>query len=491
MQNEKVNTRYFVIIGALLIQLSLGAIYAWSVFTTPLTSAGWSKADTQIIFSIGLAVFALVMILSGRLIPKIGPLKLSLAGALALGLGYILAGVFYIEPNTINITTETLDKILPLLSSPSELANIKGLSHTAKIDRFMPLFVTTEGLEKIKPFLSIDIIKSIHIIKELVSRNLVLLIIFLGVVGGAGIGLTYVVPIAVGMRWYPDKKGMITGLSVAGFGFGALLWIKLAGNWGNLIQNNGLGVTFIIYGIVFLITIVIGSIWMVFPPDGWKPKNWKVDITNNNLISTNEVINLTSNQMLRTHQFYMIFFTFLFGASAGLMSIGLMKLFPREALVANGIDIISANAITGTAMGVFFALANGLGRIGWGFISDKIGRKLSLFIMTILQGLMMILFPYMAGTTELLYFASALIGFNYGGNFALFPAITSDIFGNKNIGSNYAWVFLSYGIGGIFGPVMGGILGDLNNFPLAFTISGILCVIAALTIAFVNKPKLT
>ncbi len=418
MSEQNVMNRSLVVIGALLIQLSLGAIYAWSVFTPSLVEAGWTKAQTQAVFSTGLAVFAIVMVVAGRMLPKVGPRKLTIAGGVALGLGYLLAG------------------LLP-------------------------------------------------------STNFWVLLIFIGVIGGAGIGLAYVVPIAVGMRWFPDKKGLITGLAVAGFGFGALLWVKLAGEWGHMIANMGLGATFAIYGVVFFIAVVVGGLWMAFPPEGWQPAGWKPAQTTKGGAPATGTIDFQSSNMLRTPQFYMIFVTFLFSASAGLMSIGLMKLFPSQALEANGISAIQASAICGTAMGVFFSLANGLGRIGWGMISDKLGRKTSIIIMTAVQGVMMIAFPFMAGTPALLYLAATLIGFNFGGNFALFPTITADTFGSKFVGQNYAWVFLSYGVGGIFGPIMGGKLGDMGNFPLAFTISGILCLVAAAIIASIRPPVKT
>jgi len=297
-----------------------------------------------------------------------------------------------------------------------------------------------------------------------------------------------VVPIAVGMRWFPDKKGLITGLAVAGFGFGATLWVKLAGNWGNLIASQGLSTTFVIYGIVFLICVIIGGIWMVFPPDGWKPQGWNPPEAKDS--ATKAVAEgFKSSEMLRTPQYYMILLTFVFGASAGLMSIGLMKLFPMTALMANGISEISASAIAGTAMAIFFALANGIGRIAWGAISDKLGRKLSIILMMATQGIIVIAFQKMAGTPAFLYLGATLIGFNFGGNFALFPTITADTFGTRYVGQNYGWVFLAYGIGGIFGPILGGKLGDMNNFPLAFTICGILCLIAAGIISMVKTPK--
>jgi OFA family oxalate/formate antiporter-like MFS transporter len=417
MSNGYIKNRWFVVLGAILIQLSLGAIYAWSVFTPKLVEADWTKAQTQAVFAAGLALFAIVMVIAGRLLPKWGPRKLAFSGGIVLGLGYLLAGLFG-------------------------------------------------------------------------GTNFWSIFFFIGIIGGSGIGLAYVVPIAVGMRWFPDKKGLITGLAVAGFGFGAMLWVKLAGAWGNLITNLGLSTTFTIYGIVFFVTVMIGGIWMVFPPEGWKPEGWNPPEDSKDS-KTTKVKDLVSSQMLKTPQYYMILLTFAFGASAGLMSIGLMKLFPMQALTASGLSPAAASGIAGTAMAVFFSLANGFGRIAWGAMSDKLGRRTSIIIMMATQGVIVILFQWMAGTPALLYLGATLIGFNFGGNFALFPTITADTFGAKFIGQNYGWVFLAYGIGGIFGPILGGKLGDMGNFPLAFTICGILCLVAAGIISMVKPPKVT
>jgi MFS transporter, OFA family, oxalate/formate antiporter len=416
MSEKKVMNRWLVAIGALLIQLSLGAIYAWSVFTPKLIGAGWTKTQTQIVFAAGLAFFALIMVFAGKiLLPKIGPKKLAISGGITLGIGYILAGL-------------------------------------------------------------------------IAPTNFYALLFFIGVIGGSGIGLAYVVPIAVGMKWFPDKKGMITGLAVAGFGFGATLWVKLAGSWGHLISSYSIGTTFIVYGVMFLIMVGIGGMWMIYPPEGWLPEGYEPPKADGNKVLSGSV-DYTANEMIKTPQYWMIFLTFLFGAGAGLMSIGLMKLFPAQALVKNGMTKVEASAVAGTAIAVFFSIANGLGRIGWGLISDKLGRKLSLIIMTGIQGVVVIAFPYMAGSTIPLYIGATLIGFNFGGNFALFPTITADTFGAKNIGQNYGWVFLAYGVGGIAGPIMGGKLGDMKNFPLAFTIAGALCLVAAVIIALVKPPK--
>lgn len=411
MTETKTLDRRFVILGAVLIQLSLGAIYAWSVFTPALKASGWSKLDTQLVFALGLVSFAVVMVGAGKALVRFGPQKLAMAGGVTLGGGYVLAG---------------------LLGAENFWAVSLGI----------------------------------------------------GLIGGAGIGLAYVVPIAVGMRWYPDKKGMITGLAVAGFGFGAMGWVKIAGAWGHLIENTGLATTFVIYGIAFTGLILLGSIWMRMPPKGWLPAGYTPPPQK----AGKGGENFSSRELLRTPQFYLIFLTFTVSAGAGLMSIGLMKLYPMEALQASGYSMIEASTIAGTAMAVFFSIANGLGRIAWGTLSDRLGRKRSVIVMTASQAVFLFAFTYMAGNVWSLYLGAALIGFNFGGNFALFPTLTADIFGSERVGQNYPLVFLSYGVGGVAGPVLGGMLGDMGNFPLAFSICAGACVVGSAATALILTP---
>ncbi|MCB1339386.1 MAG: OFA family MFS transporter, partial [Maritimibacter sp.] len=408
-QSRPAGHRWRVVLGAVLMQLSLGAIYAWSVFTPALIEAGWSKMQTQVVFAIGLASFALVMVVAGRLLTRFGPRRLAIAGGLVLGAGYVLAG----------------------LLGPTDF------------------WVVAFGV---------------------------------GLVGGAGIGLGYVVPIAVGMRWFPDRKGMITGLAVAGFGFGAMGWVKIAGEWGRLIERYGLGPTFVTYGLAFAALILLGAIWMRMPPAGWAPAGFVPGA------AAKGGENYSLSEMLRTPQFYLVFLIFAVSAGAGLMAIGLMKLYPIEALTAKGYTAAEASAVAGTAMALFFSLANGLGRILWGMLSDRLGRRLSVLVMTASQAVFLFLFTAMAGTPWLLFLGATLIGFNYGGAFALFPAITADLFGNERVGQNYPYVFLSYGVGGIVFPILGGRLGDIGNFPLAFSITAAACLVGAMAAGLIRKP---
>jgi len=428
MDEQKVMNRWWVVVGGILIQLCLGAIYAWSAFTGRLNALDgafrFTKIQTQFIFSLGLASFAVVMALvAGKWQAKVGPRVVAITGGLVMGLGYVIGG----------------------LSGASFWGILLGV----------------------------------------------------GLLGGAGIGLAYVCPIATCVKWFPDKKGLITGLAVAGFGFGALIWVKLTSGfkfgpldltpgWTGL-YGAGWGVSqvFILYGVLFAVLVTLGALVMLNPPEGWKPAGWTPPT--GAAAATSGQSNFTVGQMVRTPQYWSLFVMFTIGATAGLMVIGVIGLFGKDALTGHGIEAAKATVIAGTAMGLFYALLNGLGRIIWGSLSDTLGRKPSIALMSLLQGVMMILFYFIGGYEWGLYLAAAVIGFNFGGNFALFPAATADFFGNKSVGTNYPWVFLSYGVGGIVGPIVGGAMGDAKAWGWAFIPAGIACLVAA-GIALALKP---
>ena len=423
--------RWLVVVGAVLIQLALGAIYAWSVFTQRLTNAAgdyrFTAAETAWIFSAGLATFAIVMVLAGRWQARIGPTLISMAGGITLGAGYILGGLF-------------------------------GSTFWAQL-------------------------------------------LFIGVIGGIGIGLAYVVPIAVGVKWFPDRKGMITGLAVAGFGFGATIWVKLAGSWfGGLLNTThlfglpGVQSVFLIYGIAFAVLVLLGSTVMINPPEGYVPEGWVPPQPKHD--RGTGAVDYEARAMLRTPQFYMLWSVFMFSALAGLMVIYCIKLFGIDALGHHG--IADAGAITGTAM-AWYAIFNGVGRIAWGAVSDKIGRKAAIILMSASQGIVVLMTYHVFivfGMVPGFILAACLIGFNFGGNFALFPAATADFFGNKKVGGNYGWVFTAYGVAGIAGPLLAGYFKDAAiggaGQPIVwmapFVIAGAACLLGAIIMALLIPP---
>ena len=430
MSEQKVMNRWLVVVGAILMQLCLGAIYAWSVFTPKLVDKagkyGFSATQAAWIFSVGILVFAFTMIISGRMMAKVGPKRLSVASAIVLGGGYVLGGLF--------------------------------------------------------------------------GSTFISQLILIGFVGGIGIGLGYVVPIAVGVKWFPDKKGLVTGLAVAGFGFGATMWVKSAGSWFRLLDNlnffglGGVQSVFLLYGVIFFILIFLGSIVMIDPPAGYAPAGWKPPAPTAGG-SASGTVDFMPGEMMKKPQFYMTWLTFLFSSMAGLMVISCIALLGMDALSANGVAKDVARGVAGTAM-AWYAILNGLGRIVWGSVSDKIGRKVAIFLMCLFQGIIMFLFYKMSGTAATLIVGACIIGFNFGGNFALFPAITADYFGNKNVGLNYGYVFVSYGIAGVLGPQIAGFFKDAakgSTDPAVWItplmIAGVACFVGAFITLLQKPPK--
>ncbi|MBN1280653.1 MAG: OFA family MFS transporter [Candidatus Thermoplasmatota archaeon] len=419
---EKTMNRWIIVIGGILIQLALGAIYAWSAFTTPLQGTatapsdfGFTKTETQAIFSAGLLFFAIFTIIGGRLQLKYGPMKVALLGGVLLGLGYILA-------------------------------SFTGANFMGKL-------------------------------------------LSIGMIAGSGIGLAYVVPIATGVKWFPDKKGLVSGLAVAGFGFGAFIWILIA-NPPSILGFNGLITqytvaivdrAFLIYGIAFLVLVILGSLVMKNPPAGWKPKGWTPPAAD--ATGKKTTMNCKPREMCTKKEFYLLWTMFFIGALAGLMVIGNVQNFaksPTDGFTAYGFGAQEAVDFAVLGAAICLPIFNGAGRIIWGQISDKIGRRKALLSMFLFQGVMMVIFFYTTTNPYFFYIVAALIGFNFGGNFALFPAACADSFGAENLGLNYGFIFTSYGIGGIAGPLLAGYVQDAQmSFLFAFLPAAVMCFIAA------------
>lgn len=390
----KVYNRYFVMFGAIVAQLCLGSIYAWTIFQTALFENDpyqWEKLLTQLPFSVGLASFAFFMIFAGKWQDKVGPTKVATIGGILLGVGYILAG------------------LVDIISAGNELIGFLWLALTY------------------------------------------------GVIGGAGIGFAYVCPIAALVKWFPDLKGLITGIAVAGFGAGALIFTQVETA---LIPEDGtVSFAFLILGVLYLVLVVGSAQLLRNPPLDWTPPDHMK--TASQKAAPTKGSDKEPVEMIKTPEFWLLWSMFVLAAAAGLMTIGNVKSFVQ--IKNPAIDAVMAATIAG-----ILAIFNAAGRIVWGAISDRIGRTITMILMFSTLGAAMFFFGLQPANADIimLTIGASLIGFCFGGNFALFPSATADYFGTKNLGSNYGLVFTAYGVAGVLGPFLAGIMDYEDVFPL-------------------------
>ncbi|MGC8668951.1 MAG: OFA family MFS transporter [Chthonomonadales bacterium] len=438
-------TRWKVLFGAILVQLILGTVYGYSIFWQPLEaavyptriltaaqaaqlSAGRSELAGVVIvadeaaatarheaqkgllkysFAICILSFAVLMVWAGRIQDQKGPRFTAFVGASLLGAGFVLAGAFLISP---------------LSAAASE------------------------------------------------TLKLAILWVTLGLMAGAGIGFAYVCPIAALIKWFPEHKGLVSGVAVAGFGLGAYIFSQKDAAIGAppFIAAHGIGTFFLVHGIVSFLAVSVGASLLTNPPGG----------------AVRGVQESTWRETLRRPAFYMLWLMFFSGALAGLTVIGILKDFAGEQLVAgagpNLPEALRNDLLMRGAEAVgWLAVFNALGRVCWGLVSDRVGRTAAFITMFVIQAV--VLFSLTRLHTELgLAVGASLVGFNFGGNFALFPSTTADLFGAKNLGANYGLVFTSYGIAGVVGVYSGNTAKALtHSYGAAFAVAACLCILSA------------
>ncbi|ADC64571.1 major facilitator superfamily MFS_1 [Ferroglobus placidus DSM 10642] len=448
--------RWIYLICGFVINLILGVIFSWSVFIEPLEKIfGWTRAMTSGAFALVVLFFSVGMLPAGNLLEKWGPRKVVWFGGFLLALGWILSSLsgmfatdgFFSDPTA----TRFLDRV--------EIINGKEIKISDK-----------ETLEKIVKFRGAYNIMSLY-----------WLYLTYGVISGIGIGFAYNVPIPVVRRWFPDKAGFAIGLTVMGFGMGALFLAPLAVK---LIQHFGWHNAFLYMGIMFLVIIFIAGIFLKYPPEGWYPKNHNISLQEKHSIK--EEINFTWREMIRTRQFWLIWLWYWFMAAAGLLVIGHIKVIIDEYGANTPIFSMSTSVLAVGTLSLF----NGFGRVVFGTISDKIGRRNTMLADAVLMSLMMFFFIPLVVTFGAIgaILGVVLIGLSYGGISPLMPNICGDYFGTRNLGMNYAILFTAWGVAGILGPVMAGFIRDITGkYELAYIVSGVMCIIAVI-ISLILKP---
>jgi nitrate/nitrite transporter NarK len=379
------------------LNLALGILYAWSIFSKQLTEPvtrggfGWTRTQATMPYTIAIACFAFMMVPAGRLQDRLGPRVIASAGAVLTGLGLVVA----------SFATPT-----------SSLPALLGF----------------------------------------------------GLLAGTGFGLGYAAATPAAVKWFPpQKKGLITGLVVAGFGL-APVYIAPLSKY--LLGTHGVAFSFRVLGVAFFVVTLALSQLIVNPE---KPLNVAAP---GSAAAKAAGVDATWRDMIRTPDFWSLWLQYACAATAGLMIIGhLAKIVAAQ----------SGNSIQGGFLLVaLLAIFNASGRIVAGVASDRIGRTVTLVSVFLLQASNMVFFSGFS-TFSGFVVGAAVVGFSYGACLSLFPATAADRWGTRNLGLNYGILFTAWGVGGVFGPVLAGRIADATgSYELAYQIAAGLLVAASL-----------
>jgi len=357
--------RWTIAVAGVLMQIALGAVYAWSVFRVPLSQLfGWTISEVTLAFTIAIFVLGFAAFAGGIWLRKVGPRTVALVAGVLYGLGVFLASM------------------------------TNG--------RLWWLYGTY------------------------------------GLMGGIGLGLGYIVPVATLVKWFPDKRGLITGLAVAGFGAGALITAPIATR---LIATIGVLNTFAALGAVYLIMVVGAAFVMQDPPPGYKPAGWVPSVASRQQQGTS----YTLERALCSWQWYGLWALLFLNTTAGIAIISQAAPMAQE--------IANVSAATAAAMVGVISIANGVGRLFWAWLSDFAGRRMVFLIMFPLQAVLFWLLPS-AGSLTVFAALALVILLCYGGGFGTMPAFAADYFGSEHVGPIYGLMLTAWSFAGVLGPLL-------------------------------------
>jgi OFA family oxalate/formate antiporter-like MFS transporter len=376
MSNENLESkRWLIAIAAIVMQLCLGTVYAWSVFKKPfMTAHGWGETETQVTFMICIGMIGISAAFGGTLVDKKGPKFVATIGGILFGIGTLLAGLA-------------------------------------------------------------DAIGSIW-----------LLYLGFGFIAGLGNGFGYITPIATLIRWFPDKRGLVTGLAVMGFGGGAFFMGKIAPP---MVISMGLANTFYIWGVIFLVLVPLAAQLYKNPPKGWLPAGFTPKAT-----GVSAAQSFTFDEAVKTPQWWMLWTMLFLNVSAGLGLISQLSPMAQDVIKKTDPTLTGAAlALAGGSILAYASIFNGLGRLLWAWTSDAIGRKNVVIIMFITQAILYVLLPQIDNQLIFTVVACYLLAC-YGGGFATMPAFAADSFGPGYIGKVYGIMLTAWGTAGIVGPLV-------------------------------------
>jgi len=271
------------------------------------------------------------------------------------------------------------------------------------------------------------------------SRSVAGLYVSYGALGGIGMGMGYITPVATLTKWFPDRRGLMTGVAVAGYGAGALVMSPFAAR---SIAVRGVPATFAILGIVYLILILTAARFYSHPPAGWRPAGWEPTGT---VMRAASAADFTVREAMGTATFWMLWLMLFLNVSAGIMIIS--QASPMAQQQARMTPVAAAGLV-----GVI-SMFNGAGRVVWAWASDAIGRSRVYFLLYVIQAAIFFALPRLTDAA-LFSAALALIGFCYGGGFGTMPSFTADSFGSKFMGGIYGWILLAWAAAAIPSPIL-------------------------------------
>ncbi len=330
------------------------------------------------------------------------------------------------------------------------------------------MFITGKYLDKYSPRIIISVgalLVALGWILSAYAPNIYILTVTYGVIIGAGVGIAYGAPMTVVSKWFPEKKGLVVGIVLIGFGLSPLITAPLARN---LIENYGITKAFLILGISFGVIIPLLSYPFRYPSD---VESKSLETTSSTKIHMNDT---NTAKMIKSKNFKGLYVNFMIGSMIGLMLIGMTSNV--------GVELIKLSPKTVALLMIVFAVFNGIGRPIFGLITDKYSSKNAMLIsyaLIIIAALLMLVAN--EGSLVLFSIAFSIFWFNLGGWLAIAPTSTIDMYGTKHYSENYGVVFTAYGIGAIIGVLASGLLMDiLANYNYIFYFIIGLCIIGIL-----------
>ena len=401
--SQNVMNRWVIATAGVVMQVALGAVYAWSVFRVPLSDAyGTGVSAVNTTFSIALLTLGFAAFFGGLWMNKSGPRIVALSAGVLYGAGIFLAS--FAQP------------------------------------------------------------------------SLWILYLTYGLMAGIGIGLGYIVPIATLVKWFPDKRGFITGIAVAGFGAGALLTAPIAKQ---LVQGVGLFPTFAILGVLYLVMVVGAALFMKNPPEGWTPEGWEPEEEES---GERTGVDYELKGALKTWQWYALWALLFLNVTAGIAIISEADPIAQE--LSGAAPWLAAWLVS------IISVGNAAGRFLWAWLSDAIGRKWVFLVMFLLQAALFFLLPVVGASFVMLAILSFIIVSCYGGGFGTMPAFNADYFGSKNVGMIYGLMITAWGFAGVLGPQLISIMYDVTrSYAGAFYIIAGIMLVSAIIPFIVRPPK--